>query len=276
MILRLPAVDDARLGLSGFSQKLFHPRRVLFTHPTIRVESRKHSGLVSNPQALSAQRQLGQPRHGAGVVKRDARRCKLPDTARSAPAGVNGYGFGSNGTVEHTETGKGCAFHQRNSPLNQIDIMQQALRVVNLPVPHLRRFVPPLIEEVIAYGKEIGLPEIEAQKLWHYYTSINWQVGKAQMKVWRSAVAGWKLRWEERTKKKILRKLEPSINVLRIEWRQEMAQIEEALKKYPQLADTRWLDSKEVWASKVKAWREPRDKLVSRKQELLRNLGRVV
>ena len=31
-ILGLPALDDARLGLSGFTQKLFHPERDLFSH----------------------------------------------------------------------------------------------------------------------------------------------------------------------------------------------------------------------------------------------------
>lgn len=35
-----------------------------------RVRSRKRLGLVSNPKALTAQRQLGKPCHGARVVKR--------------------------------------------------------------------------------------------------------------------------------------------------------------------------------------------------------------
>lgn len=154
--------------------------------------------------------------------------------------------------------------------------MQQAQRIVNLPVPNLARFVPPIIEEVIAYGNEIGLPENESQKAFHYYCSNGWHVGKSKMKVWRSALAGWKLRWQERTKGQILSKLEPSINVQMIAWKEEMTAVEEALRALRQPVVNRWLETDAQMEEKLKPWREKRDKLRARKGELLRNLGRVV
>lgn len=45
---------------------------------------------------------------------------------------------------------------------------------------------------------KIGLPEREAQKFLLFYESKGWKVGKSPMKQWRSALAGWKLRWEEK------------------------------------------------------------------------------
>ena len=145
--------------------------------------------------------------------------------------------------------------------------MQQALRVVNLPIPNTSRFVPPLIEEVIAYGSEIGLPQVECERLWHYYTSQDWNVGKVKMKVWRSAVAGWKLRWQERTKSQILSKLEPSFNVLILGWRDELKRVEEAMRK---LKGAHWTDNA-GWDDRDS--RKRHNDLAVRKQELIKKLG---
>jgi len=68
------------------------------------------------------------------------------------------------------------------------------------------RFTPPHPEELRFHAVKIGLPEREADKFFHYYESKGWMVGKTKMKQWRSALAGWKLRWEEaRTKADALR-----------------------------------------------------------------------
>jgi len=58
------------------------------------------------------------------------------------------------------------------------------------------RFSPPTIEEVLLHAAKIGLPETEAKKLWHFYDSKGWKVGKAPMRNWHSAMSGWKVRWE--------------------------------------------------------------------------------
>lgn len=44
---------------------------------------------------------------------------------------------------------------------------------------------------------KIGLPPREAQKFFNYYESKGWKVGKSPMQKWRSALANWKLKWEE-------------------------------------------------------------------------------
>jgi len=59
------------------------------------------------------------------------------------------------------------------------------------------RFTPPTLDELRFHAVKLGLPELEADKFFHYYESKGWMVGKTKMKQWRSAMAGWKLRWEE-------------------------------------------------------------------------------
>jgi|HubBroStandDraft_6_1064221.scaffolds.fasta_scaffold362123_1 hypothetical protein len=154
--------------------------------------------------------------------------------------------------------------------------MQQPQRITNLPVPELHRFTPPLIEEVLFQCQKIGLPDIEGEKFFAYYTSNSWHVGRSRMKVWRAALTGWKLRWQERTKVEIVRKLQPSINVLMIAWKEEMTAVEEALRTLRQPVVNRWLETDAQMEAKLKPWREKRDKLRARKAELLRNMGRVV
>lgn len=45
---------------------------------------------------------------------------------------------------------------------------------------------------------KIGLPQREADKFWLYYDSNGWRVGRTLMRNWHSAMAGWKMRYEER------------------------------------------------------------------------------
>jgi hypothetical protein len=53
-----------------------------------------------------------------------------------------------------------------------------------------KRFTPPTLDEV----REIMKDELESQKFIAYYETVDWTVGKKQMKNWKSAIAGWKLR----------------------------------------------------------------------------------
>lgn len=61
------------------------------------------------------------------------------------------------------------------------------------------RYIRPTLEEVRLIGAKAGLPDFECQKLFNYYESVGWKVGKQPMKSLPGAVAGWKLRWEERS-----------------------------------------------------------------------------
>lgn len=58
-------------------------------------------------------------------------------------------------------------------------------------VPQKRkRFVPPTIEEVIAYCNERG-NMVDAQRFIDHYTANGWQVGKNKMRDWKAAVRTW-------------------------------------------------------------------------------------
>ena len=59
--------------------------------------------------------------------------------------------------------------------------------------------ITPSLAEVKLAAAKAGLPEREAEKFWNYYESIGWRVGKCRMVSFANAIAGWKLRWEERS-----------------------------------------------------------------------------
>jgi hypothetical protein len=120
-----------------------------------------------------------------------------------------------------------------------------------------RNFTPPSIEEVLFQARQIGLSENEAQKFFYYYESQGWFVGKAKMKVWRSALAGWKLRCVDAQK--------PNGTAQNITWRLELDRIEKRL------------SSIRGSYSEHQSW-DLRDKnlfacLKKRRDELVRNLG---
>lgn len=61
------------------------------------------------------------------------------------------------------------------------------------------RFVPPSREELDLEASKIGLPPIEVDKFVNYYGANGWRVGKAPMKSWTHALAGWAARYRERS-----------------------------------------------------------------------------
>ena len=67
------------------------------------------------------------------------------------------------------------------------------------PTNRTSRFAPPSIDELELHGDKIGLPRGEVEKFQAYYESNGWRVGKNPMKCWKSAMSGWKTRWEEKT-----------------------------------------------------------------------------
>lgn len=56
--------------------------------------------------------------------------------------------------------------------------------------PPLTRFVPPSVDEVIAYCKKRN-NNIDPQRFIDYYTANGWKVGRNQMKDWKAAVRTW-------------------------------------------------------------------------------------
>lgn len=59
-------------------------------------------------------------------------------------------------------------------------------------------FAKPSIEEARFAAEKVGLPVFEADRFWNFYESKGWKVGKAPMRSWPHALAGWKSRWQER------------------------------------------------------------------------------
>lgn len=60
------------------------------------------------------------------------------------------------------------------------------------------RFIPPTLEQVKARAIEIDLPPREAEKFFLYYEANGWRTGRTKIQRWCAALAGWKLRWEEK------------------------------------------------------------------------------
>lgn len=56
------------------------------------------------------------------------------------------------------------------------------------------RFIPPTLEECVAFFAEKGSTAVEAEKFFLFYDGKGWKVGREPMKKWRSAASGWILR----------------------------------------------------------------------------------
>jgi hypothetical protein len=53
------------------------------------------------------------------------------------------------------------------------------------------RFVPPTIEEVLAYSASLAPPFTQPEKWMAHYQSNGWKVGKNPMKDWKAAIRTW-------------------------------------------------------------------------------------
>jgi hypothetical protein len=54
----------------------------------------------------------------------------------------------------------------------------------------IQRFIPPAMEEVIAYCRDRG-KGVDAERWWDFYASKGWMVGKNKMKDWQAACRTW-------------------------------------------------------------------------------------
>lgn len=78
------------------------------------------------------------------------------------------------------------------------------------------RFSPPSVSEIYDYMIEKKLPDkvarSESEKMWNFYESKNWMVGKSKMSKWKSAVSGWIGRMKTFENGKSISNNEPTIN----------------------------------------------------------------
>jgi len=61
------------------------------------------------------------------------------------------------------------------------------------PKRKVEQFVPPTVDDVMAYCEEKGI-DIDPEVFVTFYASKGWMVGKNKMKNWRQAVSGWAVR----------------------------------------------------------------------------------
>jgi len=69
------------------------------------------------------------------------------------------------------------------------------------------RFVPPTIEDIFNYmtlekNKEKSFAKKESEKMFNFYESKGWIVGKAKMKNWKASASNWIARSEDEFKSK--------------------------------------------------------------------------
>ncbi len=57
--------------------------------------------------------------------------------------------------------------------------------------------IKPTLDEVRLQAQKIGLPDLEAQKFYHYYESNGWKVGRNKMVSFSHALQHWKIVWQE-------------------------------------------------------------------------------
>lgn len=148
--------------------------------------------------------------------------------------------------------------------------MQPQVRsnIVQLPIPMKQVALrPPSIHEVHMHAIKIDLPDTEAEKFFHHYTANGWMAGKVKMQNWHSAMAGWRLRWQEREARFKKRSVEVSPNVQLIQWRHELERVEAEMKR---VKGASWTQN-DGWDDEGSKSRHRELRL--RRDELLKKLG---
>lgn len=137
--------------------------------------------------------------------------------------------------------------------------------LIPLPAPESKQFKPPQIEECVSVAMALGMPPEEGEKFFHYHNQKDWMVGKQKMKLWRSAIALWKLNWSKWNNPcpASMQALKPLPMELFIR-KTELERVENRM---------RIIKGEQEHRDWSKEDREEYKKLATRKNELLRMLG---
>ena len=71
-------------------------------------------------------------------------------------------------------------------------------RITRITREGTKGFVPPTLDEVIAFAREIGYPEHKAEKFFRYYSANGWKAGKKRLTNWQEKLQEWKSEDEAR------------------------------------------------------------------------------
>lgn len=91
------------------------------------------------------------------------------------------------------------ANESQGNPISEAetDTDPEAERTKTAPKGGARVFVAPTLSECSEYFASKGMTGMEYQKFYMHYESKGWVVGKARMKNWKAAAAGWIMRKSE-------------------------------------------------------------------------------
>ncbi len=92
---------------------------------------------------------------------------------------------------------------KERSEVQQLTLLPEAQEKARKAKGKQRKaFVPPSVEEVVAYCAERGYRDVDAEQFCAYYGSIGWKVGKHDMKDWKLAVVTWQRNAIQRQKER--------------------------------------------------------------------------
>ena len=65
-------------------------------------------------------------------------------------------------------------------------------RITRITREGTKGFVPPTLDEVIAFAREIGYPQYKAEKFYDYYSGTGWKAGRHGLTNWQGKMREWK------------------------------------------------------------------------------------
>ena len=71
-------------------------------------------------------------------------------------------------------------------------------RITRITREGTKGFVPPTLDEVIAFAREIGYPQYKAEKFFRNYSAKKWKAGNSRLTNWQEKLREWKSEDEAR------------------------------------------------------------------------------
>ena len=150
---------------TGEMEELSGGERVLF--PRVKMQEDRFQASYEEQAALLSSR----GKAGAKARWDNAKACQsMQENAKACLSMPSNAKYGNTKTETETET-------KRKSPSGEGDA-------------RARRFVPPTVEDVAGYVREIGCA-VDPERFVDFYASKGWMVGKTRMKDWKAAVRNW-------------------------------------------------------------------------------------
>lgn len=123
-------------------------------------------------------------RSEAGKKSAEKRQREKEEAAEQNPTKATSVEF-----VEQTPTN---ANKSNNTNTNtNTNTLKEKEYTTYIPKRKVENFIPPTVEEVSNYAKQMNYTGFSAESFVNFYQSKGWMVGKNKMKDWKAAVVGW-------------------------------------------------------------------------------------